>query len=49
MKFIKSFILVTFSFFCMITPAFASVPGVDKSMKKGTTKGIVSVAHPLVC
>ncbi|MBK5502134.1 gamma-glutamyltransferase [Peribacillus sp. TH14] len=47
MKFIKSFILVTFSFFCMITPAFASVPGVDKSMKKGATKGIISVAHPL--
>ncbi|MFF2288090.1 gamma-glutamyltransferase [Peribacillus butanolivorans] len=47
MKFIKSFILVTFSFFCMITPAFASVPGVDKSMGRGATKGIVSVSHPL--
>ncbi|MFJ8069811.1 gamma-glutamyltransferase [Peribacillus sp. NPDC096447] len=47
MKFLKSFILVTFSFFCMITPAFASVPGVDTSMKKGATKGIVSVSHPL--
>ena len=31
----------------MITPAFASVPGVDKSMKKGATKGIVSVAYLL--
>ncbi|WP_342605372.1 gamma-glutamyltransferase [Peribacillus sp. FSL E2-0159] len=47
MKFLKSFILVTFSFFCMITPAFASVPGVDESMGKGATKGIVSVSHPL--
>lgn len=47
MKFLKSFILVTFSFFCMITPAFASVPGVDGSMGKGATKGIVSVSHPL--
>ncbi|AMM92825.1 gamma-glutamyltranspeptidase [Peribacillus simplex] len=47
MKFLKSFILVTFSFFCMITPAFASVPGVDKSMGKGFTNGIVSVSHPL--
>ncbi|MED3986794.1 gamma-glutamyltransferase [Peribacillus simplex] len=47
MKFLKSFILVTFSFFCMITPAFASVPGIDESMGKGATKGIVSVSHPL--
>ncbi|MFY0780878.1 gamma-glutamyltransferase [Peribacillus simplex] len=47
MKFLKSFILVTFSFFCMITPAFASVPGVDESMGRGATKGIVSVSHPL--
>ncbi|MDG4849956.1 gamma-glutamyltransferase [Peribacillus frigoritolerans] len=47
MKFLKSFILVTFSFFCMITPAFASVPGVDGSMGKGFTNGIVSVSHPL--
>lgn len=47
MKFLKSFILVTFSFFCMMTPAFASVPGVDGSMGKGATKGIVSVSHPL--
>ncbi|MBO0997574.1 gamma-glutamyltransferase [Bacillus sp. SD075] len=47
MKFLKSFILVTFSFFCMITPAFASVPGVDESMGKGFKNGIVSVSHPL--
>jgi len=47
MKYLKTFILVVFSFFCLITPAFASVPGVDSSMKKGATKGIVSASHPL--
>jgi gamma-glutamyltranspeptidase / glutathione hydrolase len=47
MKYLKCFILVIFSIFCMITPASASVPGVDDSMKKGATKGIVSVSHPL--
>ncbi|MFF2459841.1 gamma-glutamyltransferase [Peribacillus simplex] len=47
MKYLIRFTLVIFSFFCLITPAFASVPGVDKSMKKGATKGIVSVSHPL--
>ncbi|WP_028401302.1 gamma-glutamyltransferase [Ectobacillus panaciterrae] len=47
MQYLKSFILVVFSFFCMITPAFANVPGVDDSMKKGATQGIVSASHPL--
>ncbi|KKI91293.1 gamma-glutamyltranspeptidase [Bacillus sp. SA1-12] len=47
MKYLKSFILVIFSVLFMITPAFASVPGVDDSMKKGATKGIVSASHPL--
>ncbi|MFB9757160.1 gamma-glutamyltransferase [Ectobacillus funiculus] len=47
MKYLKKSMLVTFSFFCLTTPAFASVPGVDDSMKKGATEGIVSASHPL--
>ncbi|MGG0381465.1 gamma-glutamyltransferase [Priestia filamentosa] len=47
MKYLKSLILVIFSFFYSITPAFASVPGVDDSMKKGAKEGLVSASHPL--
>lgn len=47
MKYLKKSMLVAFSFFCLITPTFASVPGVDDSMKKGATEGIVSTSHPL--
>jgi gamma-glutamyltranspeptidase/glutathione hydrolase len=47
LKYLKSLILVIFSFFYSITPAFASVPGVDESMKKGAKEGLVSASHPL--
>ena len=47
MKYLISFILVIFCFYGLITPTFASVPGVDSSMENGATKGIVSASHPL--
>ncbi|KAB2487427.1 gamma-glutamyltransferase [Priestia endophytica] len=47
MKYLKSLILVVFIFFYSLTPAFASVPGVDESMKKGAKEGLVSASHPL--
>lgn len=39
-------ILTILMVFACITPAFADVPGVDKTME-GSTKGIVAVSHPL--
>lgn len=47
MRHLKRSAFATLSFFMMITPATAAVPGVDDSMKKGATEGIVSVSHPL--
>ncbi|RXT09105.1 gamma-glutamyltransferase [Ammoniphilus sp. CFH 90114] len=46
MKKLKSLVAASFTFFSLVTPAMASVPGVDPSME-AATEGIVAVAHPL--
>ncbi len=43
---LKSFVIASFTFFSLVTPALAHVPGVDPTME-AATKGIVAVAHPL--
>lgn len=47
MTYFKSLIIAVFSIFLVVSTVIASVPGVDKSMKQGTKKGIVSVSHPI--
>lgn len=46
MKKLKSFWAATVALFTMVTPAAASVPGVDPSAE-GAKEGIVAVSHPL--
>ena len=47
MKVIKMLVIALFSLSLVVTPAAAEVPGVDHSMKRGATQGIVAASHPL--
>ena len=47
MKVMKMLAIALFSLCLVVTPAAAEVPGVDHSMKRGATQGIVAASHPL--
>ncbi len=47
MKVMKMLAITLFSLCLVVTPAAAEVPGVDHSMKRGATQGIVAASHPL--
>ncbi len=46
-KVMKMLVIALFSLSLVVTPATAEVPGVDHSMKRGATQGIVAASHPL--
>jgi hypothetical protein len=46
-KVMKMLVIALFSLSLVVTPAAAEVPGVDHSMKRGATQGIVAASHPL--
>ncbi|MCM3066698.1 gamma-glutamyltransferase [Priestia flexa] len=47
MKVLKSFFAIMLVFSVIAPVGSAEVPGVNRSMKQGATKGLVSVSHPL--